>query len=98
MMMVFRYDGCSTKYDVGRTDAQTYARAFPKWLAASPGKGCPLRLADLLPFTEYKVPAVDPWGHPYKWRCQTDTDRPIEVSAAGRDGVEGTDDDVTSWK
>ena len=49
------------------------------------------------PYLERKP--LDPWGHPYLYHCPG-SHRPnsYDVSSAGRDGKEGTGDDITNWQ
>jgi general secretion pathway protein G len=40
----------------------------------------------------------DPWGHEYRYRCPAiKAKRPYDVYSIGKDGVEGTDDDIGNW-
>ena len=40
----------------------------------------------------------DPWGHPYIYRCPgTHNPRGFDLLSVGRDGQEGTGDDVHNW-
>jgi hypothetical protein len=98
MTFILRYDGCVPAHDVGRAIAQDYARAYPAWAAAHPGVVCPQRLDDLQPYRS-STETRDPWGHPFRMLCgpKHGGDRVLEVSSAGSDGKQGTDDDVTSW-
>ena len=42
---------------------------------------------------------IDPWGNPYKYRFPgTNNKSGYDVYSLGKDGVEGTEDDVTNWK
>ena len=44
-------------------------------------------------------PPVDPWGNPYKYTCPgTNNKTSYDLFSAGKDGIEGTEDDVTNWK
>ncbi len=95
MAIVMRYDFCTSAYDVGRTIAQEYSRAFPKWLAAHPNTACPSRVEDLHPYMQGAKETIDPWGQPFRLRCNSGT---LEVWSAGRDGKPDTKDDVTSWR
>lgn len=49
------------------------------------------------PYLEKK--ALDPWGRKYLYRCPG-THRPAsyDLFSAGRDGKEGTDDDIVNWE
>lgn len=40
----------------------------------------------------------DPWGNPYQYRSPGDEGRDYEIISFGPDGVEGTDDDIKSWR
>ena len=42
---------------------------------------------------------VDPWGNPYKYRCPgTNNTATYDLYSMGKDGIEGTEDDITNWK
>ena len=44
-------------------------------------------------------PPLDPWNNPYKYRCPgTNNKSSYDLYSMGKDGQEGTDDDVTNWK
>lgn len=49
------------------------------------------------PYLDREVP-LDPWHRPYQYRYpgQYDPDMP-DIWSAGPDGIDGTQDDVTSW-
>lgn len=49
------------------------------------------------PYLERKP--LDPWGRSYLYRCPG-AHRPssYDLSSAGRDGKEGTDDDISNWQ
>lgn len=41
----------------------------------------------------------DPWGQEYKYRYPaTKSKKPYDIYSAGKDGQEGTDDDIGNWK
>ncbi|MDD5428359.1 MAG: type II secretion system major pseudopilin GspG [Candidatus Omnitrophica bacterium] len=41
---------------------------------------------------------VDPWGNVYKYRCPgTYNKNGYDLYSAGKDGTEGTEDDITNW-
>jgi len=49
------------------------------------------------PYLDKGVP-LDPWRHPYIYRCPgTHRAADFDISSAGPDGREGTDDDVVNW-
>ena len=44
-------------------------------------------------------PPIDPWGNPYKYRYPgTNNKATYDLYSVGKDGTEGTDDDVANWK
>lgn len=44
-------------------------------------------------------PAMDPWQRKYLYRCPgTHRTTGYDLSSPGRDGKEGTDDDITNWQ
>lgn len=40
---------------------------------------------------------LDPWGKPYKYKCPGEH-KDYDLYSLGKDGVEGTEDDVTNWE
>jgi len=51
------------------------------------------------PYIPKDVP-LDPWGHPYVYRCPSEHGdyEIISYGADGREGGEGVDADIVSWK
>jgi general secretion pathway protein G len=49
------------------------------------------------PYLAKDIP-LDPWGHPYAYRFPGLYSTNYEIYSFGPDGIEGTDDDVCSWK
>lgn len=50
------------------------------------------------PYLEDPKPPMDPWGHPYQYRYPgTKNTSSYDLFSVGRDGQEGTEDDVTNW-
>ena len=44
-------------------------------------------------------PPIDPWGNPYKYKCPGSYNKATyDLFSVGKDGLEGTDDDITNWK
>lgn len=44
-----------------------------------------------------KLP-LDPWGNPYNYREESENDQPFpDIWSNGKDGEEGTDDDIGNW-
>lgn len=49
------------------------------------------------PYLE-KAP-VDPWGNPYKYKCPGANNKlGYDLYSMGKDGSDGTEDDITNWK
>lgn len=49
------------------------------------------------PYLE-KTP-VDPWGHPYEYKCPGSYRKAgYDLYSVGKDGIEGTDDDIKNWQ
>jgi general secretion pathway protein G len=72
--------------------------AYPQWLTRHRDQGCPQRIEDLIELTNGET--KDPWGQPYKMLCAPSLPagaQGIAILSFGRDGKEGTDDDVNSW-
>ena len=46
-----------------------------------------------------KKDAKDPWDNPYVYKSpgEHNTDS-YDLSSKGKDGIEGTEDDITNWK
>ena len=43
--------------------------------------------------------AIDPWGRKYQYRCPGNHNRTsYDLFSVGKDGREGTEDDVTNWE
>jgi general secretion pathway protein G len=51
------------------------------------------------PYVPKEIP-LDPWGHPYVYRCPSEHGdyEIISYGADGREGGEGLDADIESWK
>jgi general secretion pathway protein G len=59
---------------------------------------CPT-LEELVEAHYLAQPPTDPWGHAMLVRCPGEHDREgVDVLALGRDGREGTGDDIASWQ
>ena len=44
-------------------------------------------------------PPIDPWGNQYKYKCPGSFNKvSYDLFSAGKDVIEGTDDDITNWK
>ena len=46
-----------------------------------------------------KTIPVDPWGHEYKYKCPGEHNPDdYDLWSVGKDGQDGTDDDITNWE
>ncbi|MFN0253277.1 MAG: type II secretion system protein GspG [Kofleriaceae bacterium] len=73
--------------------------AFPQWAAQNPGKACPETIEELAQLTNEKK-VTDPWGGHFKLFCPPNLPanaRDIAILSPGKDGKDGTDDDIKSW-
>jgi IPT/TIG domain/Type II secretion system (T2SS), protein G len=92
--------GRASKEDIATVMVKKYAyEAYPSWAASHPDRMCPDRLQEL---TEYMSEAdvTDPWGQPYRMMCGANLPpgaKGIAVMSSGKDGKEGTVDDIRSW-
>lgn len=42
---------------------------------------------------------IDPWGNTYRYKCPGANNKTTyDLYSAGKDGIEGTEDDVNSWQ
>jgi hypothetical protein len=74
--------------------------AYPPWSAAHPDKACPETLAELNEYIN-SSDTNDAWGRPLKMLCGAALPagaQGIGVLSVGKDGKEGTDDDIKSWE
>ncbi len=64
----------------------------------------PQKLEDLLESSEssggpyLKKTPNDPWGNPYHYKYPGEHNADYDLASTGRDGVLGTEDDVTNWE
>ena len=49
------------------------------------------------PYLKKKV-SKDPWGHEYKYKATSEHGQDYDLYSAGKNGVEGDEDDITNWK
>ncbi|HMU39581.1 MAG TPA: type II secretion system protein GspG [Pseudomonadota bacterium] len=72
--------------------------AVLQWRIDQTGEQCPSSLADLVTSKILTKEPKDGWGRPFVMRCpgEHDTDG-IDLLSFGKDGKEGTTDDLKSW-
>jgi type II secretory pathway pseudopilin PulG len=89
-----------SKNDIAKLAVRKLAdEAFPQWAARNPQKSCPESIEELAQLTNDKT-AKDPWGGHFKLFCPPNLPanaRDIAILSPGKDGKEGTDDDIKSW-
>jgi general secretion pathway protein G len=49
------------------------------------------------PYLDGNVPK-DPWGHDYLYECPGKHNQPYDIICLAQDGLQGTDDDITTWQ
>jgi type IV secretory pathway VirB10-like protein len=86
-----------TKLVLTQIKVQKYVEeAYPAWLQAHPGEDCPRKLIELNEYMEDKD-ANDAWGRPLKMFCSRALKsgaKGIKVISLGRDGEQGSEDDI----
>ena len=73
--------------------------AVLQWRMDSTGEQCPSSLNDLVTAKILNKEPKDGWGKPFVMKCpgEHDTDG-IDLLSFGKDGKEGTADDIKSWE
>lgn len=70
--------------------------AFPQWATTQTERGCPDRLIQLAPYSDWRD-MNDTYGEPYWSECRWTSRGPqLIVGSSGEDALRGTGDDVTS--
>ncbi len=90
------------KVDTARQMTKQIEGAYAKWQIDVVDKDCPDSIDDLKPaLGKKKTDSVkDPWQHDYILKCGDQAPEECEgfcVLSMGRDGKEGTSDDIKSW-
>lgn len=88
----------SSKSDLARATVKRLAHeAYPHWVARRPNGACPT----VEQLAEYAGSARDPWGEPYRVRCDSlpDAAGGIAVWSEGENRRDegGAGDDLASW-
>ena len=89
------------KKDTAKAMTKQIEAARARWLVASE-KDCPDSIDDLKQeLGRHKNDTIkDPWGHEYVLKCGDQAAEECEgfcVLSVGKDGKEGTEDDIKSW-
>jgi general secretion pathway protein G len=69
-------------------------QAYVQWQTTPGNEGCPPNLAALM---DNRKEPKDGWGHPYILKCPSEHEEDIDLISLGKDGKEGTADDLHSW-
>ena len=90
------------KVDTARQMTKQIEGAYAKWQVEAVDKDCPDSIDDLKQgLGKKKTDTVkDPWGHEYILKCGDQAPEECEgfcVLSMGKDGKEGTGDDIKSW-
>jgi general secretion pathway protein G len=90
------------KVDTARQMTKQIEGAYAKWQVDAVDKDCPDSIDDLKAgLGKKKTDTVkDPWGHDYILKCGDQAPAECEgfcVLSMGKDGKEGTEDDIRSW-
>jgi general secretion pathway protein G len=90
------------KVDTAKQMTKQIEGAYAKWQVDAVDKDCPDSLDDLKPaMGRRKTETIkDPWGHEYVLKCGDQAPEECEgfcVLSLGKDGKEGTADDIRSW-
>lgn len=59
---------------------------------------CPPSLTDLVTKKILNKEPKDGWGHPFQFKCPGEHGNEIDLISFGKDGKEGTADDLRSWE
>jgi len=91
---VLKFGGRPTDESCARAwrEAQTIGQAGATFQTDN-GGDCPKSLDDLVTGKYLSKRPVDPWGQPYRFECT----EALRAWSMGRDGVDGTSDDVRGW-
>ena len=71
--------------------------ALVQWQTES-SDSCPPSLTDLVQKKILTKEPKDGWGHPFAFKCPGDHNNDIDLVSKGKDGKEGTEDDIKSWE
>ncbi len=70
--------------------------ALVQWQTES-SDPCPSALTDLVAKKILTKEPKDGWGHPFIFKCPGEHNNDIDLTSKGKDGKEGTEDDIHSW-
>lgn len=75
----------------------TIEQALVTWQAEG-GESCPPALTSLVEKKFLTKEPKDGWGHSFQFKCPGEHNNEIDLVSLGKDGKEGTTDDIKSWE
>ncbi len=69
-------------------------QAYVQWQTTPGNEGCPQKLADMM---DNRKEPKDGWGHTFLFKCPSEHEDDIDLISMGKDGKEGSPDDLHSW-
>lgn len=79
-----------------RTQMRQVESAIVQWQADS-NESCPQTLSELVQKKILNKEPKDGWGRPFLFRCPGEHGE-VDLVSKGKDGKEGTEDDIRSWE
>lgn len=92
--------GDTAKARNAHTIAVQFATAYARW-SIDHEAACPGSINELVKYMNNKDDAKDPWGNDFIMMCGEQAPPAAEgfgILSKGKDGKQGTDDDVKSWE
>lgn len=92
--------GDEAKARNAHTIAVQFATAYARW-SIDHEAACPSSIGELVKYMNNKDDAKDPWGNDFIMMCGESAPPAAEgfgILSKGKDGKQGTDDDVKSWE
>jgi general secretion pathway protein G len=71
--------------------------ALVQWQTESTD-ACPPSLSDLVTKKILNKDPKDGWGRPFQFKCPGEHNNEVDLISLGKDGKEGTADDIKSWE
>ncbi|RMH39077.1 MAG: prepilin-type N-terminal cleavage/methylation domain-containing protein [Deltaproteobacteria bacterium] len=82
------------------TMAVQFASAYARW-SLDHQDACPSNISELVKYMTNKSDTKDPWGREFIMLCGESAPPETEgfgIVSVGKDGKQGTDDDIKSWE
>lgn len=81
-----------------RNVMKTVENAMTMWQMENTTDPCPPNLSELAKKANLSKEPKDAWGRPFVFKCPGDHGTEIDLTSLGKDGREGTPDDIKSWE